>query len=57
MDKMLDRATPESAGISSNVLLDWVNELERKVSETHSLMVVRHGKVVAEGWWAPNAPE
>lgn len=25
--------------------------------ELHSLMVVRHGHVVAEGWWAPHTPE
>jgi CubicO group peptidase (beta-lactamase class C family) len=57
VDQTLDRATPESVGISSRVILEWVNELERTVFDTHSLMVVRHGKVVAEGWWAPNAPE
>lgn len=57
MGQTLDRATPESVGISSNVILEWVNELERKVSETHSVMVVRHGRVLAEAWWAPNAPD
>ena len=25
--------------------------------ELHSLMVLRHGHVVAEGWWAPHTPE
>ena len=25
--------------------------------ELHSVMVVRHGQVVAEGWWAPHTPE
>ena len=25
--------------------------------ELHSLMVLRHGSVVAEGWWAPYGPE
>ena len=23
----------------------------------HSFMLVRHGNVVAEGWWSPYAPE
>jgi CubicO group peptidase (beta-lactamase class C family) len=23
----------------------------------HSLMIIRHGQVVAEGWWSPYAPE
>jgi CubicO group peptidase (beta-lactamase class C family) len=52
----LDRATPESVGIPSGVILEWVDELEDRVSDTHSLMVVRHGRVAAEGWWAPNGP-
>jgi CubicO group peptidase (beta-lactamase class C family) len=57
VEQTLDRATPESVGIPSNVILEWVNELERTAPDPHSLMVVRHGRVVAEGWWAPNAPE
>jgi hypothetical protein len=34
-----------------------VRMLETLISEVHSVMVVRHGKVVAEGWWAPYAPQ
>ncbi|HSZ42726.1 MAG TPA: serine hydrolase domain-containing protein [Trebonia sp.] len=30
-----------------------LDRLEAKSVECHSLMVVRHGHVVAEGWWAP----
>ncbi len=25
--------------------------------ELHSLMIIRHGQVVAEGWWSPYTPE
>jgi CubicO group peptidase (beta-lactamase class C family) len=57
VQQTLDRATPESVGIPSKVILEWVDELERTAPDPHSLMIVRHGKVVAEGWWAPNAPE
>jgi CubicO group peptidase (beta-lactamase class C family) len=57
MSQTLERATPESVGISSAVLLEWVNRLESAISDPRSLMVVRHGKVVAEGWWAPNGPK
>ena len=32
-----------------------VDELEQ--AELHSLMVLRHGHVVAEGWWSPYRPE
>ncbi|MCM4082171.1 hypothetical protein [Paractinoplanes hotanensis] len=29
------------------------DRLDEQGVECHSLMVVRHGHVVAEGWWAP----
>ncbi|MFG1606783.1 serine hydrolase domain-containing protein [Actinoplanes sp. NPDC049265] len=50
---MFPRSTPAAQGMSSRsigALLDWFGE--RSV-EGHSIMVVRHGHVVAEGWWAP----
>lgn len=53
----LPRATPESQGISSAALLNLVNTLDSKIDGMHSVMVVRHGKVVLEGWWKPYAPE
>lgn len=56
MEKTLIRATPESLGIPSNAVLEWLDELERIAPDFHSLMIVRHGRVAAEGWWAPNGP-
>lgn len=52
----LPRSTPEAEGVSSQGVLDLVAALEDQISELHSLMLVRHGKVVAEGWWAPYTP-
>src|SRR4051812_730598 len=52
----LPRSTPEAEGISSQGVLDLVNALGTQINEVHSLMLVRHGKVVAEGWWAPYTP-
>jgi CubicO group peptidase (beta-lactamase class C family) len=49
----LQRATPESQGISSAAILGWVEGMESQVHELQSFMLVRHGKVVAEGWWSP----
>lgn len=49
----LQRATPESQGISSSAILKFVEAAEEQINELHSLMLVRHGKVVAEGWWSP----
>ena len=57
MTQTLERATPESVGISSNTILELVDELERTGQNAHSLMVVRHGRVAAEAWWAPMGPQ
>jgi len=48
----LPRSAPERQGVSSTALLDAVDALDR-VDQVHSLMVVRHGQVVAEAWWGP----
>ena len=49
----LPRSTPEEQGIASSAILAFVEAAESKVDALHSLMVLRHGRVVAEGWWAP----
>lgn len=51
MVKTLPRATPESVGIPSSALIKLYGALEKQ--EVHSCMVLRHGKVVSEGWWGP----
>src|SRR6266436_6095343 len=52
----LPRGTPESQGISSSAILAFVEEADKKIDHLHSFMLVRHGHVVAEGWWMPNDP-
>ncbi len=49
----LPRATPESQGIPSAAVLAVLDRLEREGVELHSLMLLRHGQVLAEGWWSP----
>ena len=49
----LPRSTPEQQGISSADLLAFVEAADREVDTMNSFMLVRHGHVVAEGWWAP----
>ncbi len=51
----LPRSTPEAQGISSAAILDFVTTADRQVDAMHSFMLVRHGNVVAEGWWSPYA--
>jgi len=51
----LPRSTPEAQGISSAAILDFVTSADRQVDAMNSFMLVRHGYVVAEGWWSPYA--
>ena len=49
----LPRSTPESQGVSSRLVTDFLNAIDTGSVEFHSFMFIRHGKVVAEGWWSP----
>lgn len=49
----LPRSTPEAQGVSPSGILAFVEAADKEINSLHSLMVVRHGSVVAEGWWAP----
>jgi CubicO group peptidase (beta-lactamase class C family) len=51
----LPRSTPEAVGVASGGLLDFVNAVETQKLHLHSLMVLKRGRVIAEGWWAPYA--
>ena len=49
----LPRSAPEAQGVSSVALLKLVDTLDEQIEGMHSLMIVRHGHVIAEGWWKP----
>jgi CubicO group peptidase (beta-lactamase class C family) len=49
----LPRSTPEAQGVSSAGVRAFVEAADRDLGGMHSFMLVRHGHVVAEGWWAP----
>ncbi|MES2707485.1 MAG: serine hydrolase [Verrucomicrobiota bacterium] len=53
----LPRSTPEAEGVSSAGLRAYVEAADKEVNTMHSFMLVRHGKVVAEAWWKPEAAE
>ena len=52
----LPRSTPEAQGISSKAILDFVDAAD-KINTLHSFMILRHGRVIAEGWWKPEAAD
>lgn len=55
--KPLPRSSPEKQGVPSAAIRSFVETADRQVNEMHSFMLVRHGFVVAEGWWTPYSAE
>jgi CubicO group peptidase (beta-lactamase class C family) len=53
----LPRSVPEEQGVSSQGILDFLDAAAKSSNEFHSIMFLRHGKVIAEGWWNPYKPE
>jgi CubicO group peptidase (beta-lactamase class C family) len=54
----LPRSSPESQGVDPAGILAFLDMVESAPDiEMHSLMIIRHGRVVTEGWWSPYGPE
>lgn len=53
----LARSTPQAQGVSAQAIMDFLDAIEREKMELHSFMMLRHGQVIAEGWWEPYGPE
>jgi len=49
----LPRTTPEEQNVRSEGIVRFLDEIHRQNLELHSFMFVRHGHVIAEGWWEP----
>jgi CubicO group peptidase (beta-lactamase class C family) len=49
----LPRSTPEAEGVSSEAVITFLDSAATGVHEFHGFMFLRHGKVIAEGWWYP----
>ncbi|HWA35406.1 MAG TPA: serine hydrolase [Cyclobacteriaceae bacterium] len=50
-------STPEAEGMSSAGILKFLNAADNGKNELHSFVIVRHGKIVSEGWWKPYASD
>ncbi len=55
--QLLPRSNPRSQGFDPNALDRFVKAVEADQLGVHSVMVVRHGHVVAEEWWRPYTPD
>ncbi len=55
--RALPRCTPEEAGFSSAQVEACLRALCHSETAMHGFMAARRGRVFAEGWWAPFAPD
>lgn len=55
MSNYFEKVTPESCGIDSNDLIRFIENMEDmpETKETHGFMLLRFGKLLAEGWFSP----
>lgn len=57
MARQFERCLPEEVGIPSAAIHAFLDAVENGgFTQMHGLMIMRHGKVCAQGWWAPFAP-
>jgi hypothetical protein len=57
MTQSLPRSAPENQGVGSESILEFLAAVETAKLEFHSLMVLKHGQVITEGWWKPYAAD
>ena len=53
MTGQLPRSAPSQLNVDAARVLGYLDAVEAAGMDLHSLMILRHGAVVAEGWWAP----
>ena len=47
------QSAPELESVSSQGILDFLQAIDTSQHELHSFMFLRHGKIIAQGWWSP----
>ena len=54
--QLLDATAPEVQGVESAGVQAFVEAFEQEVDAPHGVVILRHGHLIAEGWWAPYQP-
>ncbi len=49
----LPASDPEAQDVRSRSILEFIQAVEKEVDALHGLVLLRHGKVIAQGWWSP----
>jgi CubicO group peptidase (beta-lactamase class C family) len=53
MTALLPRSAPSELNVDAARVIRFLDAVEQAGMDFHSLMILRHGAVLAEGWWAP----
>jgi CubicO group peptidase (beta-lactamase class C family) len=53
MTALLPRSAPSELNVDAARVVRFLDAVDEAGMDFHSLMILRHGKVLAEGWWAP----
>jgi CubicO group peptidase (beta-lactamase class C family) len=53
----LPRSTPAAENVSPEAIDKYLASVKEANEDIHSIMILRHGKVVAEHWFGDNAPD
>jgi hypothetical protein len=50
---ILPQSTPEAEGVSSAAIITFLDSVAKSKNELHGFVFLRHGKIIASGWWNP----
>jgi CubicO group peptidase (beta-lactamase class C family) len=50
-------SSPSKEKVDAKRILSFLDKVDASEHELHSLMILRRGKVIAEGWWYPYGPQ
>lgn len=53
----LPYSTPEAEGVATAGILKFLDAVDEGKNELHSFVILRHGKIISEGWWSPYAKD
>ena len=57
MNKELTYSTPEEEGVSSEYIINFLNEMEKREAEIHGIMILRNNRVIFEAYNEPYRKE
>lgn len=57
MKQHFEYATPESVGVPSGKIIEFIEELSRERYHTNSFMLIKDDKVITEAYYAPFVPQ